>query len=61
MTGERGTHTKPTGMIAIEVTTYEEERVWSIFSDREVQNGGITVWWTVQYTYKHEVGVEGKP
>ena len=20
-----------------------------------------SLWWTVQYTYKHEVGVEGKP
>ena len=24
----RGTHIQPTGMVTIEITTYEEERVW---------------------------------
>ena len=50
-------------MMTIEVTTYEEERVWMsglklvhVFDERDV-NGVITVWWMVQYTYKHEVGV----
>ena len=67
MTGERGIHTQPSGMMTIEITTYEEERVGMrghklvhVFGSRGV-NGVITVWWTVQHTYKHEVGVEGKP
>ena len=67
MAGERGTHTQPTGMMPIEVTTYEEERVVMRvqkvvlgFRERGV-HGVITVWWTVQHTHKDEVGVEGKP
>ena len=66
MAGESGTHTQQTGMMTIEVTTYEEERVEMrgyklvhVFVERDV-NGVITVWWTVQYTYKHEVGVAGE-
>ena len=66
MEGERGAHTPLTGMMPIEVTAYEEESDWisrskmvHIFGKRDV-NGVITVWWTVQHTYKHEVGVEGK-
>ena len=66
MAGERGSHTQPTGMTTIEVTTYEEERIGMrgqklvhVFGERGV-NKVITVWWMVQYTYKHEVGVEGR-
>ena len=67
MAGERGTHTKLAGMMTIEVTTFEEDRVgmrgWKlvhVFGAGDV-SGVITVWWTVQHTHKHEVGVEGKP
>ena len=67
MAGERGTHTQPTGMMPIEVTTYEEERVGMrgqkvvlVLSERGV-HGVINVWWMVQHTHKDEVGVEGKP
>ena len=67
MAGEGGTYTQPTGMMTIEVTTYEEERVWlsgkklvRFFGKRDV-NGVITVRWMVLCTYKHEVGVDGKP
>ena len=67
MTGERGTHTQPTGMMEIEITADEEERVRMsryklvhAFCKQDV-NGVITVRWTVQHTEKHEVGVEGKP
>ena len=54
-------------MMTIEVTTYEEETVGMrglklvhVFGERDL-NGVITVWWTGQHTYKHEVGAEGKP
>ena len=55
-------------MMTIEVTTYKEERE---SSDERIEVGPcfrivwckwmISVWWSVQYTYNHEMGVEGKP
>ena len=54
-------------MMTIEVTTYKEEfvrmrgyKLVHVFGERYV-NVVIAVWWMVQHTYKHEVGVEGKP
>ena len=53
MTGEKGTHTQPTGMMTIDISTYEEERVAMsgkklvyVGGKRDV-NGVITVWWAV--------------
>ena len=48
-------------MMTIEVTTFEEERVGMtryklihVIRERDV-NGVVTVWWTVQHTYKDEM------
>ena len=54
MAGERGTHTQPTGMMTIEVTTFEEERVWMRGCNRELSNFALEDLWKDLATFVEE-------
>ena len=51
MTGDRGTHTQPTGMMTIEVTAYEEES-----SDERIEVGPC--FWIVRCKWSHHCLVD---